>query len=97
MCILEEFGVFPGLLHTKSERCTDWHNTSNKTLESKGDRTRHAALSNVISHAGLVHGTSPHLHPCVSSDDFPWGEEEKNLSNILSPAQPLKDGLAFLG
>lgn len=64
MCILEEFGVFPGLLHTTSERYIDWHNTSNKALESKEDRTKHAALSSIISYTSLVSGTSPDLHPC---------------------------------
>lgn len=64
VCILEEFGVFPGLLHTTSERYIDWHNTSNKTSESKGDRTKHAGLSNIISYTSLIRGTSLDLHPC---------------------------------
>lgn len=63
MCILEEFGVFPGLLCTKVERF-DWHKTSNEALESEGERTKHAARSETISHVGVVPGTSLDLYPC---------------------------------
>lgn len=44
MCMLEEFGVFPGLLHATWERCIDWHHPSNKTGESKADRTKTMAF-----------------------------------------------------
>jgi len=63
VCILEEFRVFPGLLHTTSERYIDWHNTSNKSLESKGDGTKHAALSSIISYPDLVRETSLAFYP----------------------------------
>lgn len=55
MCVLEEFGVFPGPLHTKPERYAD------ETLEGKGDGSTHAALGTVMSHTGLLRGTSPDL------------------------------------
>lgn len=58
MCILEECGVFPGLLHAKSERCTGWRGTSNKPLERKGDRAARAAQSNVIPYTALTPGAS---------------------------------------
>lgn len=84
MCTLEEFGVFPGLLHTASERCIDWHDTSSKTLESKGDRINRRLLA--ASFLAVFSSVGPHrTYTHVTGDGFRWGEE-KNLSNILSPA-----------
>lgn len=56
--MLEEFGVFPGLLRATWERCIDWHNASNKTRESKADRAKHVDFQcPFVCH--LLCGTSP--------------------------------------